>query len=169
VLEETVILRKIDFNYDHFISAYGPNGDGVGEGARRCQSASAGAANRARCGPAYSFRSAIKAGGTFYGLGSAAFVDSYRSTTGAYDSTVKDNPSDSRYGDSHSGTVEINTAVATILGSIFANVYTMAEVSPRRRASISESSITMSLSTCPISPMPSTTTWNYVASPSAVI
>src|SRR5207244_569404 len=25
------ILRKIDFNYDHFIATYGPNGDGVGK------------------------------------------------------------------------------------------------------------------------------------------
>src|SRR6266571_9293868 len=25
------LLRKIDFSYDHFISTYGPNGDGVGK------------------------------------------------------------------------------------------------------------------------------------------
>jgi len=25
------LLRKIDFNYDHFVATYGPNGDGVGQ------------------------------------------------------------------------------------------------------------------------------------------
>ena len=25
------LLRKIDFNTDHFIATYGPNGDGVGQ------------------------------------------------------------------------------------------------------------------------------------------
>ena len=39
------LLRKIDFTYDHFIAAYGPNGDGVGKAivpvaARSCLGAS---------------------------------------------------------------------------------------------------------------------------------
>src|SRR5207244_12235433 len=50
------------------------------------------------------------------GLGSAAYVDSYRSTVGAYDPSVKTNPSDSRYIDARSGTVEINGSIATIMG-----------------------------------------------------
>lgn len=163
------LLRKIDFNYDHFISAYGPNGDCVGKAlvavshpqlARRIELIAA---------PVTPFEAAIKAGGTFYGLGSAAFVDSYRSTDGAYDSTVKDNPSDWRYGDSHSGTVEINSAVATILGSIFGNVYTNGGSVTKKTSSISgiiDNNVPFDL---PPFRMPSTTTWNYVASPSAVI
>jgi len=82
-------------------------------------------------------KAAIKAGGTFYGLGSAAFVDSYRLNYRSLRLHVKDNPSDSRYGDSHSGTVEINTAVATILGSIFGNVYTNGGSVTKKTSSIS--------------------------------
>src|SRR5256714_15482580 len=113
------LLRKIDFNTDHFIAAYGPNGDGIGKALvpvanpqipRRIEQISA---------PITPFEAAIKAGGTFYGLGSAAYVDSYRSSSGPYDANVKNNPSDWRYPDARSGTVEINTAVATIQGSIF--------------------------------------------------
>src|SRR5207237_10487589 len=74
--------------------------------------------------PITPFEAAIKAGGTFYGLGSAAYIDSFRSTTGAYDASVKTNPSDPRYVDSQAGTVEINSSVATIMGSIYGHLYT---------------------------------------------
>ena len=162
------LLRKIDFYYDHFISTYGPNGDGVGKTlvavnqpqvSRRIELISA---------PVTPFEAAIKAGGTFYGLGSAAFVDSYRSSKGAYDSTVKDNPSDPRYADSQAGTVEINTAVATIMGSIYGNVYTNGGAVTKNTTSISgiiDNNVPFDL---PPFKMPSTATWNYVASPSAV-
>src|SRR5947209_17133909 len=118
------LLRKIDFNYDHFAATYGPNGDNVGKAllpvsqpqiARRVELISA---------PITPFEAAIKAGGTFYGLGSAAYVDSYRSTAGSYNSSIKTNPSDPRYADSQAGTVEINTSVAPIMGRIYGNVYT---------------------------------------------
>jgi Tfp pilus assembly protein PilX len=162
------LLRKIDFNYDHFIATYGPNGDGLGKAlvavahpqlARRIELISA---------PVTPFEAAIKAGGTFYGLGSAAFVDSYRSSTGPYDSTVKDNPSDPRYGDSHSGTVEINTAVATILGTIYGNVYTNGGNVTKKTSNIYgiiDNNVPFDL---PPFHMPNIAAWNYVASPSAV-
>jgi hypothetical protein len=162
------LLRKIDFYYDHFISTYGPNGDGVGKAlvavsqpqlTRRIELIGA---------PVTPFEAAIKAGGTFYGLGSAAFVDSFRSTTGPYDSTVKDKPSDWRYKDSQAGTVEINSAVATIMGSIYGNLYTNGGTVTKNTTSISgiiDNNVPFDLA--PFK-MPSTATWNYVASPSAV-
>ena len=162
------LLRKIDFNYDHFISAYGPNGDGIGKALVAVSNAQLARRIELIAAPMTPFEAAIKAGGTFYGLGSAAFVDSYRSNNGAYDSTVKNNPSDWRYPDSQSGTVEINTAVATILGSIFGNVYTNGGTVTKKTTSISgiiDNNVPFDL---PPFKMPSTSTWNYVASPSEV-
>jgi hypothetical protein len=162
------LLRKIDFNYDHFAATYGPNGDGIGKTlvpvlkpqiTRRVELVAA---------PITPFEAAIKAGGTFYGLGSAAYVDSYRSTTGPYDASVKTSPSDPRYGDSQSGTVEINTSVATIMGSIYGNVYTNGGTVTKNTTSISgiiDNNVPFTLA--PFR-MPSTASWNYVSSPTAV-
>jgi len=78
------LLRKIDFNYDHFIATYGPNGDGIGKTlvsvstpqiVRRIEQISA---------PITPFEAAIKCAGTFYGLGDAALIDSYDSRNGSY-------------------------------------------------------------------------------------
>ena len=103
------LLRKIDFNYDHFVATYGPNGDGVGQTLLPVSQPQASRRVELIAAPMTPFEAAIKAGGTFYGLGSAAYIDSYRSTTGSYDASVKTNPSDPRYPDSRSGTVEINS------------------------------------------------------------
>jgi hypothetical protein len=117
------LLRKIDFNYDHFIAAYGPNGDGSGKTlvsvaqpqiTRRIEQISA---------PITPFEAAIKCIGTFYGLGDAALIDSYDSRNGSYYFAAK-SPNDSNYGDSRSGNVEINTAVATIRGWVYGDVAT---------------------------------------------
>jgi len=162
------LLRKIDFFSDHFIATYGPNGDGVGKVivpvpnpqiTRRIEQISA---------PITPFEAAIKAGGTFYGLGSAAYVDSYRSSTGPYDSNVRNNPADPRYIDSQSGTVEIDSAVATIQGTIYGNLYTNGGTVTKKTANVSgviDNDVPFSLNTLE---MPSTATWNYVASPTAV-
>jgi len=165
------LLRKIDFNTDHFIAAYGPEGDGVGKAlvapasapfpsiTRRIEQISA---------PITPFEAAIKAAGTFYGLGSAAYVDSYRSSAGPYDPNVKNNPADPRYIDSQSGTVEISTAVATIQGSIFGNLYTNGGTVTKKTSSVSgviDNNVPFSLKELE---MPSTATWNYVATPTAV-
>src|SRR5215813_1373453 len=73
------LLRKIDFKYDHFIAAYGPNGDNVGkviqpvgypQVARRIELIAA---------PVMPFDAAIRAISVFYGPGSAGMVDSYNS------------------------------------------------------------------------------------------
>ncbi len=162
------LLRKIDFNYDHFIATYGPKGDNVGKAlvpvshpqiTRRVELVAA---------PVTPFEAAIKAGGTFYGLGSAAYIDSYRSSTGAYDPSVKDNSSDPRYADSQSGSVEINSAVATIMGSIYGNVYTDGGTVTKKTTNIYgiiDNSVPFTLSPFV---MPSTSLWNQVSSPTMV-
>jgi hypothetical protein len=120
------LLRKIDFQYDHFVSTYGPNGDGL---------------NKALVAPVAApsisrrieqivtpvtpfFDAAIKANGIFYGLGSAAYIDSYDSRNGPYDPSVKTNPSSPYYKDSRHGSVEINNGTATIKGTIYGDVAT---------------------------------------------
>jgi hypothetical protein len=162
------LLRKIDFKIDHFVATYGLNGDGVNptpspvpgpQMTRRIEQISA---------PITPFEAAIKASGTFYGLGPAAYVDSYRSSAGPYDPNVKNNPSDPRYADSRSGTVEINTAIATIQGSIYGNLYTNGGAVTKKANSVTgviDNNVPFSLKDLE---MPSTTSWNYVATPTAV-
>ena len=117
------LLRKIDFNYDHFAATYGPNGDGLGkvllpvsrpQVARRIELITA---------PITPFEAAIKCSGTFYGLGDAAQVDSYNSSNGAY-YFCANNSADPHYSDSRSGSVEIGTAIATIRGMLYGNLAT---------------------------------------------
>src|SRR5438067_1274165 len=162
------LLRKIDFNYDHFVATYGPNGDGVGQTLLPVSRPQVSRRVELIAAPITPFEAAIKAGGTFYGLGSAAYVDSYRSTTGAYNASVKTNPSDPRYIDARSGTVEINSSVATIMGNIYGNVYTNGGTVTKKTTSISgiiDNNVPFSLS--PFA-MPSTAGWNYVSSPTMI-
>ncbi len=130
------LLRKIDFQFDHFVAAYGPTGNNIGKAIVPVSQPQVTRRIELIAAPVTPFEAAIKAAGTFYGLGSAAYVDSYRSTKGAYNSAVKDNPADPRYVDSHSGTVEINHAVATIQGSIYGNVYTNGGTITKQTSSI---------------------------------
>ena len=162
------LLRKIDFKYDHFAATYGPNGDNQD----KSQVPVAGAQLTRRvelvAAPMTPFEAAIKANGTFYGLGSAAYVDSYRSTNGAYNSSVKDNPSHAWFADSRSGNVEINSSVATILGAIYGNVYTNGGLVTKKTTNIYgviDNNVPFSL---PPFYMPDVTGWNYVANPKVV-
>jgi len=162
------LLRKIDFNYDHFVATYGPNGDGVGKTLLPVLNPQITRRVELIAAPITPFEAAIKAGGTFYGLGSAAYVDSYRSTTGLYDASVKTNSSDPRYPDARAGTVEINGSVATIMGSIYGNVYTNGGLVTKNTTSISgiiDNNVPFSLEAYR---MPSTSLWNFVSSPTAV-
>src|SRR5207248_9763563 len=118
--------------------------------------------------PITPFEAAIKTGGTFYGLGSAGYVDSYRSTVGTYDANVRTSPNDSQYVDARSGTVEINNSVATIMGSIYGNVYTNGGNVTKNTSSISgiiDNNVPFSL---PPYYMPDTSAWSYVSNPSTV-
>ena len=117
------LLRKIDFNYDHFVASYGPEGDGVGKAlipvarpqiSRRIELIAA---------PVTPFDAAIKCSGSFYGLGSAAQIDSYNSGNGPY-AFVANNPSDPRYADARSGHVQIGSSIATVMGTIYGNLAT---------------------------------------------
>jgi hypothetical protein len=162
------LLRKIDFNYDHFVATYGPNGDGIGQTLLPVSTPQVSRRVELIAAPMTPFEAAIKAGGTFYGLGSAAYVDSFRSATGPYDASVKTNPSDPRYVDSHAGTVEINTSVATIMGSIYGNLYTNGGTVTKKSSSVSgiiDNNVPFT-----IAPfiMPSTAGWNYVSSPTMI-
>ena len=120
------LLRKIDFKYDHFVSSYGPNGDGLNK-ALVVPLAAPSISRRVEqiVTPVTPFfDAAIKANGIFYGLGSAAYIDSYDSRNGPYDPTVKTNPSSPYYKDSRHGSVEINNGTATIKGTIYGDVAT---------------------------------------------
>ena len=162
------LLRKIDFQFDHFVAAYGPNGNNIGKAIVPVSQPSVTRRVELIAAPVTPFEAAIKAAGTFYGLGSAAFVDSFRSTTGAYDSSVKNNPADPRYVDSQSGTVEINHAVATIQGTIYGNVYTNGGSLTKKTSNITgviDNNVPFDLD--PFK-MPTTDGWNYVSSPTMV-
>jgi hypothetical protein len=117
------LLRKIDFRTDHFVATYGANGDGTGlavvpvpnpQITRRIEQISA---------PVTPFEAAIKCTGSFYGLGSAAQVDSYNSKNGPY-YFCANNPADPNFKDSRSGSVEIGTPVADVNGMLYGNIST---------------------------------------------
>ena len=117
------LLRKVDFNYDHFIAAYGPNGDGNGKASVAVTRPQMSRRIELVAAPITPFEAAIKCSGTFYGLGDAAMIDSYNSANGAY-YFAANNPSDPHYADSRSGSVEIGSAVATIRGMLYGNLAT---------------------------------------------
>ncbi|PYK76804.1 MAG: hypothetical protein DMF40_10785 [Verrucomicrobia bacterium] len=118
------LLRKIDFQYDHFVAAYGPNGDNVGKAivpvsgpqiARRIELIAV---------PVTPFSdTAIRATASFYGPGSAGMVDSYNSANGPY-YFAANNPSDPHYSDSHSGSIALGSGIFNLGGDIWGNVST---------------------------------------------
>jgi len=162
------LLRKIDFNYDHFTATYGPNGDGLNKTLVPVSRPQVTRRVELIAAPITPFEAAIKANGIFYGLGSAAYIDSYRSSAGPYDANVKTTPGDPRYIDSRSGTVEINSSIATIMGSIFGNVYTNGGFVTKNTSSISGIIDNNVPFTLPPYYMPDTSGWNYVSNPSTV-
>lgn len=117
------LLRKIDFQFDHFVAAYGPNGNNVGKAVVPVAQPQVTRRIELVAGPITPFEAAIKCTGTFYGLGNAAQIDSFNSNDGAY-YFCANNPGDPRYKDSRSGSVEIGSAVATIRGMLYGNVAT---------------------------------------------
>jgi hypothetical protein len=159
------LLRKIDFQYDHFVSTYGPNGDGL---------------NKALVAPVAApsisrrveqvvtpvtpfFDAAIKANGVFYGLGSAAYIDSYDSRNGPYDPTVKTNPSSPYYKDSRHGSIQINNSTATVKGSIYGDVATNGGTVTYGNPGTVYGTIDNNVPfTLPDYQMPDTTGWTYI-------
>ena len=119
------LLRKIDFTYDHFIAAYGPNGDGVGKAIVPVANPQLSRRVELIAAPVTPFDAAIKAQGTFYGLGNAARIDSYDSRKPPYIyQFAADNPSHPRYADSRSGHVQIGKGVAEVRGQLYGNLST---------------------------------------------
>ena len=164
------LLRKIDFQYDHFVATYGPNGDGLNK-----------ALVTASYAPSVSrrieqivepvtpfFDAAIKSATIFYGLGSAAYIDSYDSRNGPYDPTVKTNPASPYYNDSRHGSVEIGSGTATIMGTIYGDVATNGGNVTKKTANVTgtiDNNVPFTL--LPYQ-MPSTSTWPYQPLPTNV-
>jgi len=117
------LVRKIDFRFDHFIAAYGPDGDGLNKARVSVSTPKITRRIELTASPVTPFDAAIKVSGSFYGLGSAAMIDSYNSANGSY-RFVANNPSDPEYPNSHSGNVQIGSAVATFMGEVWGNVAT---------------------------------------------
>jgi hypothetical protein len=117
------LVRKIDFRFDHFIAAYGPDGDGLNKALVPVAKPKITRRIELTVSPVTPFDAAIKVSGSFYGLGSAAMIDSYNSANGSYRFVAND-PSDPLYPQSHSGNVEIGSAIATFMGTVYGNVAT---------------------------------------------
>ncbi len=117
------LLRKIDFYYDHFIAAYGPNGDGVGRANVAVASPQLTRRIELIASPVTPFDVAIKAQNLFYGLGNAARIDSFDSANGPY-YFCANNPSDPLFADSRSGHVQIGVAVAEVRGMLYGDLST---------------------------------------------
>jgi hypothetical protein len=119
------LLRKIDFKYDHFVATYGPNGDGTGQTQVTVTTPQVSRRIEQIVAPVSStlFTAAIKTSGTFYGLGSAAMLDSYDSSRGPY-RFVANNPSDPDYSYSREGNVQANSSNVTLKGTIYGDVST---------------------------------------------
>src|SRR2546430_63386 len=69
------------------------------------------------------FDAAIKASASFYGLGSAAMLDSYDSRKGPYVFVAND-PTNPRYPDSRHGSLQIGSSTATVKGMLYGDVAT---------------------------------------------
>ena len=117
------LLRKIDFKTDHFIATYGPNGDGVDKALVAVPNPQITRRIEQILAPVTPFEAAIKCTGSFYGLGSAAQVDSYNSKNGPY-YFCANNPADPNFADSRSGSVLIGTPVAEVNGMLYGNLST---------------------------------------------
>ena len=117
------LLRKIDFKTDHFLATYGPNGDGVGKALVPVSNPQITRRIEQILAPVTPFEAAIKCTGSFYGLGSAAQVDSYNSKNGPY-YFAANNPADPNFKDSRSGSVLIGTPVAEVNGMLYGNIST---------------------------------------------
>jgi hypothetical protein len=118
------LLRKIDFNYDHFIATYGPNGDNVGKTLLPVSQPQITRRVELIAAPITPFEAAVKCTTAFQGPGSAGWIDSYNSNNGAY-YFCANNPSDPHYSDSRDGSVAVDSANFSMFnGVIYGDVST---------------------------------------------
>jgi hypothetical protein len=127
------LLRKIDFNYDHFISTYG---DGDGNNKQQVALPNDGNGNplaqvsrrvEAIAVPILPVSGAIKTSGSFYGPGSAGVIDSFNSKNGPYnpDVALGGTPLPQYYSDSRDGNVNCGgSSFTSLTGDIYGNVTT---------------------------------------------
>jgi len=116
------LVRKIDFNYDHFLATYG---DGDGNGVQLATVSSPQMTRRIEtiAVPQWAIIGALKATGSFDGPGASGVVDSYDSKNGAY-TFVANNPASPLYSYSRSGDVSVATSSFNEGGPIYGNVTT---------------------------------------------
>lgn len=118
------LLRKIDFNYDHFTATYGPNGDNQNKAVVAVNSPQITRRIEQVASPITPFEAAVKALSAFSGPGSAGWIDSFNSKNGSY-YFAANNPSDPHYSDSRSGGVMVDSANFNMnQGPIYGNVTT---------------------------------------------
>ena len=117
------LLRKMDFNYDHFIATYG-DGDFNSVSLQTVSSPQITRRIELVAVPQMvSFSGALRLTNSFNGPGSAGVVDSYDSKNGAY-YFAANNPSDPHYADSRDGDVSVATPNFTWGGPIYGDVST---------------------------------------------
>jgi hypothetical protein len=118
------LLRKIDFNYDHFTATYGANGDNQNKALVAVNSPQMTRRVELVASPVTPFEAAVKAISAFSGPGSAGMIDSYNSKNGVY-YFAGNSPSDPHYADAHSGGVMVNSANFSMnQGPIYGSVTT---------------------------------------------
>jgi hypothetical protein len=127
------LLRKIDFNFDHFLATYG-DGDGNNKRIAAVPTDANGQPIAQTCRrleliavPVLPISGAITTSGSFYGPGSSGSIDSFNSKNGAYDPNVVlgGTPLPQYYSDSHDGNVICGSSDFTSLtGDIYGNVTT---------------------------------------------
>jgi hypothetical protein len=117
------LLRKIDFNYDHFKATYG-DGDMNNPTLQTVSNPQITRRIELIAVPQMtSFTGSLKVSGAFSGPGSAGVVDSWDSKRGAY-TFVANNPASPYYADSRNGDVAVASASFSEGGPIYGNVTT---------------------------------------------
>jgi hypothetical protein len=150
------LLRKIDFHHDHFIAAYGPKGDGIGKALVPVPAPQLSRRIELVAAPITPFEAAIKASGTYYGLGTAGQVDSFDSKKGTY-GFYAESPTHARYPDARSGHVQIGSKSATVMGTLYGNLATNGGLVTGRTTYITgtiDNNVTFSLDKMSMPPMP---------------
>ena len=120
------LVRKIDFNYDHFIATYG-DGDGNNKHAVSVTPQVSRRIELVAVPILPTGQGAITTAGSFYGPGSAGVIDSFNSNNGPYDPTVAlgGNPLPQFYSDSRDGNVICGgSSFTSLTGEIYGNVTT---------------------------------------------
>src|SRR2546430_1136235 len=116
------LIRKIDFKYDHFLSAYG-DGDGNNTTIQAVSNPQITRRVETVAVPQWSFSRALLATAGFDGPGSAGLIDSYDSKNGAY-YFAANNPLDPHYSDATNGDVAVGSSSFNSGGPIYGNLTT---------------------------------------------